>query len=68
MRPPPPASSSLDSDNPQPATEPRDQRADTSRHRLHGIVELLRTPTEGQDLTKSFFLPIGDDQTGSEEA
>ena len=35
-------------------------------HTLESVKDLLRTPTEGQDLRKSFFLPLelydGDDE------
>jgi hypothetical protein len=27
-------------------------------HTLQSVADLLRTPTEGQDLRKSFFLPL----------
>jgi hypothetical protein len=27
-------------------------------HALNNVEDLLRTPTEGQDLRKSFFLPM----------
>ncbi len=45
-------------DHPEGAGSAEAPSAGAESHMLQNVGELLRTPTEGQDMRKSFFLPL----------